>query len=218
MQEQINTSLSVSMTFFWVGSQWWNFRKRSCKKWNPKDSGPIWLRAEGREDLSVNRSDNLWNSGLRRRKDSRIYVDFWENSSPYLGSTLMTVERAHRSECEAARWGWGLEGSHRTLRVLLKTTSAIRDSREVRWWEMLCKRKFKVGDGSDALNFDTLFFVQPSGTTENGHMLCSTCQWKRTSMFLPKVYALSQTSHPLHHCFVILLLSISWLLTFGQAL
>lgn len=31
-----------------------------------------------------------------------------------------------------------------------------------------------MGDGSEALNFNTLFLVQPSGTVENGYMLCST--------------------------------------------
>ena len=113
MQEQINTSLSVSMTFFWVRSQWWNFRKKVMWEMDSQGFWAIWLRAEGREDLSVNRSDNLWISGLRRRKDSWTCLDFWENSSPHLGSTLMTVEGARRSKCEAAGWGWGWEGSHR---------------------------------------------------------------------------------------------------------
>lgn len=113
MQEQINTSLSVSMTFFWVRSQWWNFRKKVMWEMDSQGFWAIWLRAEGREDLSV-RDQITYETQVWEGEDSWTCLDFWENSSPHLGNTLMTVERAHRSKCEAARWGWGWEGSHRT--------------------------------------------------------------------------------------------------------
>lgn len=141
-------------------------QKKGHVKMDSQGFWAIWLRAE---DLSVRDGityeTQVWEGRLMNCLDfEKIQALIW-------ATHWWLWKGLYRSKCEAARWGWGWEGSHRTQDY---TKIHVRDSREVTWQRInIGKGKFKVGGGSDALNFNTLFLVQPSGTVENGYMLCS---------------------------------------------